>query len=104
MNVHAVKQGYRAEHGIGLFIDEYPKYSGDKGKTVTQLIWAEAEPHALNEPAPIQLSQEAAQNLMDAFWDCGLRPTEGSGSAGSFAAQGRHLADMRKLVFRRSRK
>ena len=99
MEVHAIKQGYKAEHGIGLFIDEYPKYVGDKGRTVRQLVWEEVELYELDKPTPIHLTQEAAQKLIDSLWDAGLRPTEGSGSAGSFAAQGRHLEDMRKIVF-----
>jgi hypothetical protein len=45
------------------------------------------------------LSIDAAQTLMEDLWNCGLRPTEGSGSAGAFAAQGKHLEDMRKIVF-----
>jgi len=39
-----------------------------------------------------------AQALMDRLWACGLRPTEGSGSAGALAATERHLADLRTLV------
>ncbi len=46
------------------------------------------------------LTDEAAQQLMDELWRCGLRPTEGSGSAGSLAATERHLEDMRALVFK----
>jgi hypothetical protein len=45
------------------------------------------------------LTIEAAQALMDSLWQCGLRPTEGAGSAGALAATQAHLADMRKLVF-----
>ncbi len=40
-----------------------------------------------------------AQRLMDELWGCGLRPSEGTGSAGSLAATERHLADMQKIVF-----
>lgn len=39
-----------------------------------------------------------AQSLMDDLWQCGLRPTKGSGSAGSLAATEKHLNDMRKIV------
>jgi len=46
------------------------------------------------------LKDEQAQNLMDELWRVGLRPSEGSGSAGSLAATERHLADMRHLVFK----
>ena len=46
-----------------------------------------------------QMTTEEAQVLMDDLWDCGIRPTEGSGSAGSLAATERHLEDMRKITF-----
>ena len=45
------------------------------------------------------LSQDEAQILMDQLWDVGLRPSEGSGSAGAMAATQKHLEDMRRLVF-----
>lgn len=48
----------------------------------------------------IQLTKDEAQALMDQLWSCGLRPTEGSGGAGSLAATERHLADMQKLTFK----
>lgn len=48
----------------------------------------------------IILDNTNAQLLMDELWNCGLRPSEGSGSAGSLAATERHLADMQKLVFK----
>lgn len=51
------------------------------------------------EQAPIaRLEPTAAQQLIDDLWRCGLRPSEGTGSAGSFAAQKRHLDDMRAIV------
>lgn len=47
----------------------------------------------------LRLRRQAAQDLMDQLWACGLRPAEGAGSAGQLAATERHLADMRRLVF-----
>jgi len=47
------------------------------------------------------LSMEAAQILMDDLWNAGLRPTEGTGSAGALAATQRHLNDMRAIVFKK---
>lgn len=47
----------------------------------------------------LSISFEAAQALMDNLWTCGIRPTEGTGSAGALAATQKHLEDMRKLVF-----
>jgi hypothetical protein len=49
-------------------------------------------------PPCVELSATDAQQLMDQPWHCGMRPTEGTGSAGSLAATERHLADMRKLA------
>jgi hypothetical protein len=35
---------------------------------------------------------------MDELWRVGLRPTEGTGSAGSLAATERHLKDMQRIA------
>lgn len=51
-------------------------------------------------PPTFSLEPEAAQQLIDELWRSGLRPTEGTGSAGSLAATERHLEDMRALVFK----
>ena len=39
-----------------------------------------------------------AQELIDALWSVGFRPSEGSGSAGSLKATEKHLADMRLIA------
>lgn len=48
----------------------------------------------------ITLSMTEAQKLMDELWHAGLRPTEGTGSAGALAAVQKHLEDMRKIAFK----
>jgi len=40
-----------------------------------------------------------AQVLMDDLWECGIRPSEGQGSAGQLKAVQDHLTDMRKITF-----
>jgi hypothetical protein len=57
----------------------------------------EADQCIPNSPL-FSLEPTEAQALMDQLWQCGLRPSEGSGSAGSLAATERHLEDMRKLA------
>jgi len=52
----------------------------------------------------VTITESAAQQLMDGLWRCGLRPSEGAGSAGSLAATERHLADMRTIGFAAMRK
>lgn len=47
----------------------------------------------------MRLRMDEAQQLMDELWRCGLRPTEGTGSAGSLAATERHLKDMQSVAF-----
>ena len=49
----------------------------------------------------LRISPTTAQAFMDELWNVGIRPTEGSGSAGALAATQRHLDDMRALVFKR---
>jgi hypothetical protein len=48
----------------------------------------------------LRIGETAAQSLMDQLWTCGIRPTEGHGSAGALSATQRHLEDMRQLVFK----
>lgn len=50
-------------------------------------------------PPAMVIDMDSAQRLMDELWGCGLRPTDGSGSAGAMAATQKHLEDMRSLVF-----
>jgi len=46
----------------------------------------------------LSLGIHEAQKLMDELWTCGLRPSEGTGSAGSLAATERHLKDMQHIA------
>ncbi len=60
--------------------------------------------HKEDETVPVtsptmHIANHAAQLLMDDLWQAGLRPSEGSGSAGALRAVERHLADMQKIAF-----
>lgn len=46
----------------------------------------------------MRLHNDEAQILIDELWRCGLRPSEGTGSAGSLAATERHLKDMQSIA------
>lgn len=46
----------------------------------------------------VKLTVTESQQLMDELWNCGVRPTEGAGSAGMMAATQRHLEDLRAIV------
>jgi hypothetical protein len=45
------------------------------------------------------IDNTVAQELMDDLWNCGLRPSEGAGSAGAMLAVQEHLKDMRHIAF-----
>ncbi len=64
-----------------------------------ELVFEERKMNEFAAPT-LQLSSRSneAQALMDRLWSCGLRPTEGNGSAGALAATERHLADLKALV------
>lgn len=59
----------------------------------------ETVPEGAAAQPTVSLTLDAAQELMDDLWRAGLRPSEGSGSAGSLRATEYHLEDMRRLVF-----
>lgn len=50
--------------------------------------------------APLSISPEVAQELMDVLWQVGIRPSEGTGSAGALAATQSHLKDLQDFSFR----
>lgn len=67
---------------------------------VTDLILTHNPGPAQSIEPSFKMSYEDAQRFMDDLWECGLRPSEGTGSAGALAATQKHLEDMRKLVFK----
>lgn len=70
----------------------------DGDATAEPIVMKQRDPCEMIEPS-LSLDLKAAQVLMDDLWHCGIRPTEGRGSAGALTATQRHLDDMRKLVF-----
>lgn len=54
--------------------------------------------YLIGEPT-FRLEYEQGQQLIDELWRAGLRPSEGSGSAGSLRATENHLSDMRRIAF-----
>lgn len=95
IEVRAVRHHARFP-GVSIFIDEV---RGDKFFCALPLEMTERKLYEVDAPGPtVQLDKHAAQKLIDDLWDCGLRPSEGSGSAGQLAAVQNHLEDMRKLL------
>jgi len=77
------------------------------GRQLSDGKWAIMQPvefKVIEEPfgtrPAFAMSRDDCQELMDELWRVGIRPSEGTGSAGSLAATERHLADLRALVFK----
>ena len=69
----------------------------ERGDVAEKVVLHHQEVGLAAEPA-LTISETAAQKLMDELWNCGIRPSEGSGSAGMLAATQAHLKDMRKIA------
>lgn len=101
IEVRAFKQPYR-QHGITLFLDDIPKTPEQPYLTVESFKWRTVELYESDENlSPLTIKPEAAQKLMDDLWNCGLRPSEGTGSAGQLAAVQAHLKDFKTILFKK---
>ena len=102
IEIRAIKQPFR-QQGISLFIDDVPIHGAiDQQYMVAEPIKMRVRTSdELYEEtiAPLTIKSQAAQKLMDDLWDCGLRPSEGTGSAGQLAAVQKHLKDLRTILF-----
>jgi hypothetical protein len=81
--------------GISIYMRQ--RTVGHGASVAAPITMIRLEPGSVAEPM-LRLGIQQAQQLMDELWQCGLRPTEGSGSAGSLAATERHLKDMQLVA------
>jgi hypothetical protein len=95
----------RAQKDIGFCRDAIRFYACEKKQNaifVAQPLVFKLEGDAEGGYMPrpfLELGMPEGQKLMDELWDCGLRPSEGSGSAGAMRAVEKHLADMKKIAY-----
>lgn len=91
----------RANYNIACdSIDLYVGETGDRGFTaIADPLVLRAHELGQRFDPTLSLQGAGAQELMDELWRCGVRPTEGRGSAGSLKATEYHLEDMRKIAF-----
>lgn len=84
--------------GISLFLRERPGDGSTLFAAPAQMVASE-DPFVGPQEPFVRITYDEAQRLVDELWQCGIRPSEGTGSAGSLAATERHLADIRKVAF-----
>jgi hypothetical protein len=88
------------DHYVGAGQIGFVILKKEEGQTqVAQLAWEDAPLHETLASRANYLQEEAAQQLMNALWECGIRPAQAAGSAGQLEAQRAHLEDLRRLVF-----
>lgn len=54
----------------------------------------------IKSSSPLSLTDDEAQDLLQALWNAGYRPNNGESSIAHINALNYHLEDMRKLVFK----
>lgn len=97
MKFHANRDLYNWRDGVSITLFE-PLADGS-AEVAKPIEYERVTTGYVVQPS-LRLDMAEAQTLIDQLWDCGLRPSEGSGSAGALAATQRHLEDMRQLVFK----
>lgn len=89
----------RRNYGRHVDVSLYVPMDNGTTQVVTSMNFKHiGSDEAAPDEAPLTLLPSQAQELMDCLWQCGLRPTEGTGSAGSLAATERHLKDMQRIA------
>jgi len=92
------------ERAIGLYIFDIPDYAftsdgvEHRVSIVTEIKMEVATPGTYRDPS-FKISLEAAQGLMDALWNCNIRPTDQQDRSGEISALKAHIADLQRLVF-----
>ena len=84
---------------IGLYLRENPGDGSTLFAAPAQMVAMSSDPRVGHQEPFLHITYDEAQRLVDELWQCGVRPSEGTGSAGALAATERHLADMRKVAF-----
>ena len=82
--------------GVNVYVGRN-RDGGEIAEIAEDIIFKKHDMAITSNPL-FSLSPTQSQALMDNLWDCGLRPSEGSGSAGAMKATQNHLEDMRKLA------
>jgi hypothetical protein len=89
----------RAQAGQWNSCIEFMMKGEQENEFATDIIYSELPKGRIIEPL-FRLDYNDAQSLIDDLWQAGLRPSEGTGSAGSLKATENHLKDMQKIAFK----
>lgn len=82
--------------------DKYGVYIAVRDKGIVHvpehpITWIPLQDSMMTAPM-FRLGQGDLQHLMDELWHVGIRPSEGTGSAGALAATQAHLKDLQSII------
>jgi len=95
MLIYAERQILKRKIGVTIMI---PRIDG-KIDVAQPLVFKAQDQETTVLNHTFEISPNEAQQMIDELWNCGVRPTEGGGSAGSIAATEKHLKDMKSIAF-----
>lgn len=98
MREHLELRVERRFHAFDFALYGFVKDAAGVRNIATNLVLTTQEEGLAYDPFA-SLNETQAQILMDDLWACGVRPTEGRGTAGQLQAVQYHLEDMRKIAF-----
>lgn len=98
LEILAMRNGVFGRRLISLFGNEIRGRDCYEVKPIELCMLSNNDLYKASSPF-LSLEESSAQKLMDSLWSCGLRPSEGTGSAGAMAAVEKHLLDMQKIAF-----
>lgn len=88
-----------AYRGISLYITDDTAQPAGRVAVATNITFESTHEALIPQPLTT-LELNEAQELMDELWNCGIRPTDGAGSAGAMHRAEMHIADLRKIAFK----
>lgn len=97
-NIRTEVRAERVKYRSAIELSVFRRRPDDRIDVAQPLVMRTVEDGEANVEPTMTLSVTEAQLLMDELWNCGLRPSEGTGSAGSLAATERHLKDMQAIA------
>lgn len=87
--------------GDSISIYLFNRLPNGRIRIATEIVFQEIDAtQAITINETIAVSYQTAQEIIDSLWDCGLRPSEGSGSAGALKATENHLKDSQTILNR----
>lgn len=98
MNAKREVRAERRLYKAGVDLHFFERLHSGRIAVARNMVFEEIDEDDFVGEGAIFLPIDAAQQLIDELWNCGLRPSEGTGSAGSLAATERHLQDMKAIA------